>query len=201
MRRSAESLGRGSRAVEIVTVGHSTHPIEVFIGLLQDHGIEAIADVRRFPGSRRHPQFGARALATALAKADVAYESFADALGGRRSSSQATSGAGEGPGRSDNSAWRNVSFRAYADYMSGPAFATGLLQLEDLARSQRTAIMCAEAHPSRCHRRLIADALLARGWRVLDLLGDGRIEAHAPSPHAVFEEGRVSYPRQAALEV
>ncbi len=103
------------------------------------------------------------------------------------------------PERPDNSGWRNASFRAYADYMSEPAFAAGLLQLEDLARSRHTAIMCAEAHPSRCHRRLIADALLARGWRVLDLHGDDRIEAHAPSPHAVIGAGRVPYPRQASL--
>ena len=187
--------------MEILTVGHSTHPIERFVGLLRSQEIEAIADVRRSPGSRRNPQFGARPLAAALASAEIAYESFAQALGGRRRATRSIHDDEGTPDHPDNNAWQNASFRAYADYMSEPEFAAGLARLEHLARSKRTAIMCAEAHPSRCHRRLIADALLARGWQVFDLFGDGRVEAHALSPHAVLGAGRVSYPGPPALEV
>ena len=171
-------------------MGHSTHPIEVFIGLLQDAEVEFVADVRRYPGSRRNPQFSAEPLARSLAGAGIGYEQFGDSLGGRRSRDSA---------RVDNSAWQNPAFRAYADHMWTPEFAAGLERLEGLARERRTAIMCAEAHPSRCHRRLIADALLARGWTVVHLLADGRREPHALSPHAVIDDGRVSYPPQPSL--
>jgi uncharacterized protein (DUF488 family) len=176
----------------ILTVGHSTHPIQRFVALLGGAHVKAVADVRRFPGSRRNPHFGAEALAAELARAGTAYESFAEALGGRRSPSAV--GARPEATHPDNSAWRNPSFRAYADYMSDPAFAAGVERLEALARSCRTAVMCAEAHPSRCHRQLIADALVARDWRVVHLLGDGRLVRHAPPPHAVIQSGRVSYP-------
>jgi uncharacterized protein (DUF488 family) len=181
---------------EIVTVGHSTHPIDEFAGLLRDAEVEVIADVRRYPGSRRNPQFGAKALARSLSEAGIGYAPFGDALGGRRATSDAP---GEAP--PDNSAWRNASFRAYADYMSTAGFAAGLEELERVARERRTGVMCAEAHPSRCHRRLIADALLARGWDVVHLLPDGRQEAHALSPHAVVAGRRISYPSQPSLGI
>lgn len=180
----------------IVTVGHSTHPIDRFLPLLRRGGVRAIADVRRFPGSRRNPQFGAAALGAALAEAGIAYEPFGDELGGRR----APSGAAEGGGR-DNSAWRNASFRAYADHMGSREFAAGLERLEALARERRTAIMCAESDPRRCHRQLIADALLARGWSVFDLLADGGLVRRSLSPHAAIEAGRVSYPGQPTLDL
>jgi uncharacterized protein (DUF488 family) len=183
---------------EIFTVGHSTHPIERFLSLLRDAGIEAIADVRRFPGSRRHPQFGADALAESLGSQGIDYEPFREQLGGRRSRRDVEA-AGVSP--PDNSAWRNASFRAYADYMSTDAFAAGLERLEALAGRRRTAIMCAESHPSRCHRRLVADALLARGWRVVHLLPDGREEEGAFSPDAVVEGERVHYPAQPSLDL
>ena len=181
---------------EIFTVGHSTHPIERFLSLLGDANIEAIADVRRFPGSRRHPQFGADALAESLGSEGIDYEPFRDELGGRRSRKDA-----EGASPPDNSAWRNASFRAYADYMSTEAFAAGRERLEALATRCRTAFMCAESHPSRCHRRLVADVLLARGWRVVHLLPDGRQEEHAFTPDAVVEGERVHYPAQPSLDV
>lgn len=181
---------------EIFTVGHSTHPIERFLSLLREGGVEAIADVRRYPGSRRNPQFGADALAESLGSEGIGYEPFREELGGRRSRKDAA--AASPP---DNSAWRNASFRAYADYMSTAAFAAGLERLEELARRRRTAIMCAESHPSRCHRRLVADALRARGWQVVHLLPDGRREEHAYSPDAVVEGDRVSYPAQPSLDV
>lgn len=178
----------------ILTVGHSTHPIDRFLRLLRRGGVGAIADVRRFPGSRRHPQFGAEALAASLAAAAVHYEPLGEALGGRRSTRP-------GVDSPDNSAWRNASFRAYAEHMASPEFAAGIERLEAVARERRTAIMCAESDPRRCHRQLIADALLARGWRVFDLLPDGRLVARALNPNAVVEGGRVSYPGQPTLDV
>jgi uncharacterized protein (DUF488 family) len=185
----AEHAGDRNR---IFTVGHSTHPIEVFIELLDHAGVELIADVRRYPGSRRNPQFGAEALAGSLAAARIGYEQFGDSLGGRRKPD---------PQRTHNAGWREPAFRAYADHMGSVQFRAGLERLEDLARERLTAIMCAEAHPSRCHRRLIADALIARGWTVLHLLADGRREPHALSPHAVIEAGEVGYPPQPTLGI
>jgi uncharacterized protein (DUF488 family) len=174
---------------EILTVGHSTHAIEAFIRLLEGAEIELVADVRRYPGSRRNPQFGAEALARSLGDAGIGYEPFGESLGGRREGK-----AVHAPGPPDNSAWRNSSFRAYADYMSSPEFAAGIEVLERIGRERRTALMCAEAHPSRCHRRLIADWLVAHDWRVVHLLPDGRREQHSLTPEAVVEDGRVSYP-------
>ena len=176
----------------MLTVGHSTLPIEQFLALLRSGATRAIADVRRFPGSRRNPQFGADALARSLAAAGVAYLPFGEELGGRRR----PQGAEAEPQRPavDNSAWSNASFRAYADYMHTAEFERGLERLETTAREQRTAVMCAEAHPSRCHRRLIADAMTVRGWRVLHLLPGRAPEEHALSPHARVEAGRLDYP-------
>jgi uncharacterized protein (DUF488 family) len=152
---------------EILTVGHSTHPVERFVALLQRAGVESIADVRRFPGSRRNPQFGAEALAGSLGAVRIGYEPFGEELGGRRRSS-----------RPRQSPWRNPSFAAYAEYADTPAFAAGLERLEALAIEKRTATMCAEGDWRRCHRRLIADALVPRGWRVLHLRPDGSLETH-----------------------
>ena len=154
--------------MDILTVGHSTHTIERFTALLRDAGTEAIADVRRFPGSRRHPQFGAEALGRSLAEAGIAYEQFGEELGGRRRSKRPAAA----------SAWRNPSFAAYAEHTETAEFAAGLERLERLANDRRTAIMCAEADWRRCHRRLIADALVPRGWAVRHLGADGRLEAH-----------------------
>ena len=187
---------------EILTIGHSTHPIERFLQLLAAAGVETIADVRRFPGSRRNPQFGAAAIADSLAAASISYESFGESLGGRRRAVAAPADSGTVPEpRPDNSAWRNPSFRAYADYMNESPFQAGLERLEELGRQRRTAIMCAEGHPSRCHRQLIADALLARGWPVLHLLGDGKITPHALSAHAATADARVFYPGPARLDL
>lgn len=178
--------------MEILTVGHSTHPIELFLGLLGDNSVTAIADVRRHPGSRRNPQFGAEQLSASLAAAGIAYESFAQSLGGRRSGS---SGSEAGAGiKRDNSAWRSASFRAYADYMATSEFSEGLERLEQLAGQARVAVMCAEAHPSRCHRQLIADALLARHWRVVHVLAEGRRVVHELTGHGVIVEREVHYP-------
>jgi uncharacterized protein (DUF488 family) len=183
---------RPAGAGTLFTVGHSTLPIGQFLALLRSSATRAIADVRRFPGSRRNPQFGVAALAQSLAAAGITYLPFGEELGGRRQS-QATAAEPERPAV-DNSAWTNASFRAYADYMQTKPFEQGLERLETIAREQRTAVMCAEAHPSRCHRRLIADAMTVRGWRVFHLLPGRAPEEHTLSPHARVEGGRLAYP-------
>ena len=153
----------------MLTIGHSTHPIERFLALLEGADAEAVADVRRFPGSRRHPQFGAEALRGSLAAAGIGYEPFGEELGGRRRSQRRP-----GP----PSPWRNPSFAAYAEHTETEEFARGLARLEALGRERCVAVMCAEAPWWRCHRRLIADALLARGWEVLHVASDGDREPH-----------------------
>jgi uncharacterized protein (DUF488 family) len=173
-------------------VGHSTHPIEAFVRLVGDAGVDLVADVRRYPGSRRNPQFGTRPLAGSLGEAGIGYEQFGESLGGRRRPD---------PQRTENAAWRVDAFRGYADHMRSQEFQAGLAALERLAQERPTAIMCAEAHPSRCHRRLIADALLARGWSVVHLLGGGGREPHELSPHAVVDGDRVRYPGQPTLDI
>jgi uncharacterized protein (DUF488 family) len=156
---------------EIITVGHSTHPAERFVRLLRAQRVELVGDVRRHPGSRRHPQFNADALAATLADAGIAYEPLGDRLGGRR----------RARADSRHTEWRVAAFRAYADHMDTDEFAAGLEHLERLARKRHMAIMCAEGEWRRCHRRLISDALAARGWRVLHLRPDGRVEEHPPT--------------------
>jgi uncharacterized protein (DUF488 family) len=155
-------------AREIWTVGHSTHPIEEFARLLTGHGIEVLCDVRRYPGSRRNPQFNTGPLHDALDAAGVAYELFGEELGGRR---KPRPGGGPSP-------WRNPSFRGYGEYMETPGFAAGLERLERLAGERRAAIMCAEAEWRRCHRRMISDALAARGWRVIHIRPNGALQEH-----------------------
>jgi uncharacterized protein (DUF488 family) len=156
---------------EVLTVGHSTHDVERFLRLLTAHRVELVGDVRRFPGSRRNPQFNADALATALADAGIVYESMGDRLGGRR----------RGRPDSPHTEWRVAAFRAYADHMDSDEFAAGLDRLVEVAQERRTAIMCAEWDWRRCHRRLISDALATRGWRVLHIRRDGATEEHPPT--------------------
>jgi uncharacterized protein (DUF488 family) len=168
----------------IWTVGHSTRPIEKLLELLAAAEIKLLADVRRFPGSRRHPQFGQEALAASLAEAGVAYRHFVD-LGGRRSHRL------EG---SPNTAWHVEQFNAYADHMQSPEFLVALEDLMAAARQSPTAIMCSEALPQRCHRQLISDALLARGWSVRHLLSPKRIEDHTLTPFARTSGATVTYP-------
>jgi uncharacterized protein (DUF488 family) len=153
----------------ILTVGHSTLPVEEFLELLREGGVRQVADVRRFPGSRRHPQYGADALSGALAEHGIAYEHFG-ALGGRR---PVTAG-------SCNDGWRVAGFRGYADHLRTAEFADGLARLEDLAARSRVAVMCAEAQWWRCHRRLLADVLGLRGWEVGHLMTGGRLVDHRP---------------------
>jgi uncharacterized protein (DUF488 family) len=169
---------------EIVTVGHSTHELERFVALLRAQRVEALADVRRHPSSRRLPHFNAGPLGEALGDAGIEYAGLGEELGGRRRPVP----------DSPNRGWRVAQFQGYADHMASPEFAAGLARLEKLARERRTAYMCAEGDWRRCHRRLISDALLGRGWRVSHLLRDGGLEAHELTPFAVVEGDRVSYP-------
>lgn len=168
----------------IHTVGHSTHEIAHLIALLRRHGIGAVADVRRYPGSRRYPQFNAAALDETLRAGGIRLEQFGESLGGRRRPQP----------NSPNRGWRVEGFRGYADHTASDEFAAGLHGLEQLAGSVPTAVMCAEADWRRCHRQLIADALVVRGWRVLHILADGRVEEHERTPFAVVQGERISYP-------
>lgn len=167
----------------LYTIGHSNRPIADFLALLAENKVDHIADVRRFPGSRRHPQFGQSALAASLADAGIGYTHF-PALGGRRKPVLPT----------PHSAWRVAAFAAYADYMLTPDFSRAFAELETLARQFRTAIMCAEALPWQCHRRLIADQLLAQGWEVLDIIGPNNTKPHELPDFAVVTNGQVTYP-------
>ena len=165
------------------TIGHSTHSIEAFLALLAEHRIEALADVRRFPSSRKFPHFNAPVLKPALEERGIDYLALPE-LGGRR------------PPRKDsrNVAWRNASFRGYADYMETPGFSAGLQILTKSLETERTAIMCAEALWWRCHRALIADALKADGFDVCHIMKAG--EACAPHPYtsaARIVGGRLFY--------
>jgi uncharacterized protein (DUF488 family) len=169
---------------EILTVGHSNHEEGEFVELLRGAGVELIADVRRYPGSRRQPHFERTALAAILLEAGIGYRWLGESLGGRRKPLP----------NSANRAWESDQFRGYADHMASEEFAAGLAELEELARGQRVAVMCAEAWWVRCHRRLIADALTARGRRVLHLESNGRLTEHELTDFAVVEDGTVTYP-------
>jgi uncharacterized protein (DUF488 family) len=171
------------RSAEVLTIGHSTRPIEEFVALLEAHGVTRLVDVRSLPRSRRNPQFNQDQLPDTLARAGIAHTSMPE-LGGLRTPRP----------DSTNLAWRNESFRGYADHMQTPAFDAALDRLLDLARRDRVAIMCAEALPWRCHRSLIADALVARGHGVSHILSRSNAQPHALAPFARVEDGHVSYP-------
>ena len=168
----------------IWTIGHSNRPAAQFIELLTAHAVGLVADVRRFPGSRRHPQFGRDALENSLREAGIGYRHFPE-LGGRR--------GGRLPD-SPNTAWRVEAFNAYADHMQSDEFRAALDELAAEAERRPTAIMCAEALPWQCHRRLIADALIARGWTVLDIMGSGPPRPHAFTEFGKVRDGTVIYP-------
>ena len=171
------------------TIGHSTRPSEEFLSLLTAHGITNLVDVRRYPGSRRYPHFHSDALARSLTEAGLVYRHMPN-LGGRRTA------------RSDspNKGWKNASFRGYADYMQTEEFEEALEELVAQSATLRTVIMCAEALPWRCHRSLIADRLLTKGWEVLHIMGPGKVQAHRLTAFAVQREGRLFYPAPADQE-
>ncbi len=176
--------------MRIWTIGHSTRSLDEFLALLTSNGIEALADVRRYPGSRRLPHFSQDALAASLAEAGIAYAHFSE-LGGRR----------RPRADSPNTAWRDESFRGYADYMATDEFRAGIARLLEMAQRARTAYMCAEALWWQCHRRLISDFLKAAGHEVIHILGAGKTEAHRFTPPARIVDGQLTYlPEQDLLE-
>jgi uncharacterized protein (DUF488 family) len=166
----------------IWTVGHSTRPIGEFLGLLAGARVQVIADVRSFPGSRKYPQYGKEALAATMDTHVIGYH-WLQALGGRRRVSP----------DSPNTAWRNASFRGYADYMSSAEFEHGLTQLLTVASKARTAIMCAEAVWWRCHRSMIADALCVRGIEVMHILDAKHSTVHPMTAPARIVRGELTY--------
>ena len=171
-------------ALRVYTIGHSTRSGEDFLALLRQYGIVSLADIRTIPRSRHNPQFNTEALARTLPSEGIAYVPLA-ALGGLRR------GLGV---ESPNTGWHNASFRAYADYMLTEPFRQGLEELLALAARGPTVIMCAEAVPWRCHRSLVADALVIRGIRVLDILDQRHAPPHQLTPFARVEGSRITYP-------
>ena len=172
-----------ARRPTIRTIGHSTRPIEEFVALLAAHGVRHVADVRRFPFSPRHPQYNREPLRDALAAAGIGYTHI-ERLGGRRRPRRDSANAG----------WRNPAFRGFADHMRTPAFAAALRRLERIATHRPTAIMCAEAFFVRCHRALIADALVVRGWRVLHIQSARTARPHVRTKFLRVRAGVPGYP-------
>lgn len=192
----ATELDRGGSL--IYTIGHSTRPAGELLEILGRAGVTLLVDVRRYPGSRRHPQYNREVLAGALHRAGIQYRHAAE-LGGRRDADVA---AGSGPVASEaasspNAGWGNSGFRVYADYMATPVFREALDRLVESSREWTVAIMCAEAVPWRCHRNLISDALVARGEEVRHLTGSGEPRLHELNPLArVVEGGGITYPAE-----
>jgi uncharacterized protein (DUF488 family) len=167
----------------IFTVGHSNVSAETFLALLRTYEIECVADIRTVPRSRHNPQFNADALASALAENDIEYAPL-QALGGLRHPRK----------DSPNTGWRNEGFRGYADYMQTPSFAEGIERLIEMSRDRRTAIMCAEAVPWRCHRSLVADALVVRGVLVIEIISQTTWRPHMLTNFAHVEGTDITYP-------
>jgi uncharacterized protein (DUF488 family) len=175
--------------MRIWTIGHSTRTIDDFISLLEEHGIKVLADVRLLPGSKRYPQFNKEALAESLKAHAIRYEHFPE-LGGRRKPNA----------DSRNTAWRNASFRGYADYMETDQFQKGVERLLALAREAGpTAIMCAEAVWWRCHRALVSDYLKARDIEVMHILHANKVDPHPFTSAAHIVKSQLSYGSESLL--
>ncbi len=169
-------------AHQIWTIGHSTRTEQELIKLLKINGIGLLADVRAFPASRRYPQFNKDRLSASLLEQEIVYRHL-PLLGGRRSPQR----------NSKNVAWKNASFRAYADYMESADFKQGIKELLDIAASSFCAVMCAEALWWRCHRSLIADYLKSMGWAVVHILDENKTELHPYTSAASIIDGRLTY--------
>jgi len=175
----------GSNSPGALTVGHSTRSLGEFISLLQTHGVTCVADVRTIPRSRHNPQFNSATLPRSLKKAGIGYVHLPE-LGGLRHSNKG----------SVNMGWRNASFRGYADYMQTPEFEKALQRLIELAKDSRVALMCAEAVPWRCHRSLIADALLVRGIQAEHIMSPSSRKPHTLTSFAKVQGKRITYPSE-----
>jgi uncharacterized protein (DUF488 family) len=173
----------------VSTIGHSNRSIEEFIALLKQNGIACLIDIRTVPKSRHNPQFGQDQLPRSLLDAGIEYRYLAG-LGGLRHPRP----------DSPNGGWRNTSFRGYADYMQTAAFAENVDAVIALAQDRRCALMCAEAVPWRCHRSLVADALLVRGIGVEDIIGPQKPTPHKLTPFARVEGTRITYPPESARQ-
>jgi len=168
--------------VTVWTIGHSTRTADELLAVLAAHEIEAVMDVRRFPGSRRLPQFGSAALEASLRATGVSYR-WIEALGGRRRADPA----------SPNDAWQNEAFRGYADHTGSEEFAEGLFELLMVASGLRSAVMCAEMLWWRCHRRIIADVLVSLGYEVRHIRDGGAAELHELAPPGRLVDGVLTY--------
>lgn len=173
------------KATTIFTVGHSTRSFEEFVEMLRAHGVRRVVDVRTMPRSRRNPQFNRETMSKGLHNRRLSYRHLQD-LGGLRRARR----------DSPNAGWRNASFRGYADYMQTEAFSSALERLMALASEKTTAIMCAEAVPWRCHRSLIADALIVRGFRVCDIMSAGSARPRVLNAMARVEGLAITYPEE-----
>jgi uncharacterized protein (DUF488 family) len=191
LRIKTNTAGSGTRIPRaesppiVLTVGHSTHALDEFIRLLQAHAVSRVVDVRTVPRSWHNPQFNKASLPRALKKAGLGYTHI-PGLGGLRHAKR----------DSVNLGWRNASFRGYADYMQTPEFERSLEELIRLANQDRIALMCAEAVPWRCHRSLIADALLVRGIRTEDILSPARRQVHTLTRFAKVRGTTITYPAE-----
>jgi uncharacterized protein (DUF488 family) len=174
----------------VLTIGHSTRPLDEFVSILEAHDVAQIVDVRTIPKSRRVPQFNSESLASELSARGITYVHL-KSLGGLRHATKASINAG----------WRNASFRGYADYMGTEEFGHGIARLLELAVEKRTAIMCAEAVPWRCHRSLIGDALLVRGVQVEDIMNAKILREHALTPFAKVRGLEITYPADETMEL
>ena len=169
--------------MNVYTIGHSTRGADELSALLREHEIKLLADIRRYPGSKRYPHFASEAMARWLPEHGIGYIHMPE-LGGRRKPLP----------DSRNTAWRNEQFRAYADYMATDEFRDAIDKLLALAEQQRVTIMCAEAVPWRCHRNLVADYLTRRGIDVMHIIGAGAAKVHTLNPHARIEGDHLVYP-------
>ena len=167
----------------IFTIGHSTRSFDELVDLLRAHGVERLVDVRTVPRSRRNPQFNRDTLGQALRNRRIGYRHMKDLGGLRRARPDSV-----------NAGWRNASFRGYADYMQTDEFGTALERLAELAGERPTAIMCAEAVPWRCHRSMIADALIVRGFEVRDIMTEKSAKPRRLNPMAKVERLQITYP-------
>lgn len=183
--RAASRSPNAETSFTVLTIGHSTRTLEEFISLLQAHGATCVVDVRTVPRSRHNPQFNKASLPEELKKAGLGYVHL-PGLGGLRHTKP----------DSLNLGWRNASFRGFADYMQTPEFERSLDELIQLTKQDRVALMCAEAVPWRCHRSLIADALLVRGIRAEDIMSPTRRQAHKLTPFAKVRGTTISYPAE-----
>jgi uncharacterized protein (DUF488 family) len=174
---------RGSVGKSLFTIGHSTHSLDHLVHLLRTNGVALLVDVRTVPGSRRMPDFAQTSLAAELPNVGIRYAHVPE-LGGRRKPRV----------DSPNTGWRSGSFQGYADHMQTPEFEAGLERLFELSRDLGTAVMCAEALPWRCHRSLIADALVARGQEVREIIGPAQPRVHRMTPFAVVDGNCLTYP-------